>query len=136
MPVNISLNRLFGQNLPILRASASLEKWPIKPIQLASSDGWNSGVVKNSRGPFHRVDFCHDRTIDEPCGLENLVIGELRLILFEVIADRVVFLGEEGVENFEAQPPVVGKSANGAPVLGSLGRKPLSSRYSLPPEQR
>ena len=65
-------------------------------------------VGDDRRRPVDRVDLRHQRGDDEPRLLVELLVGQLRVLGVEAVADRVVLAHEQRVQQREADPEVAG----------------------------
>ena len=83
------------------------------------------GVGQDPRRPLHGVDLGHQGPVDQARRLEQLVVRPGRALAAQAVADGVVLQGEEGVQEPQADPPVVVKPGDGDPRLGVDGQAPV-----------
>src|SRR2546427_11883222 len=77
---------------------------------VALSPDLQSRVAEDAWRPVERMDLRHQRDVHEAgCPVELLVLP-VRKLPGEMIADRVVLLGEQVVHEAEPDPPVCGQA--------------------------
>ena len=105
---------------------------PTSPDQFTFIASLMIGCGRIARRPLDGVDLRHHRRVDQLGLAKQLVVGPVRMLVREQIADVVVLEREERVQHGEADPPVVGEAAKWSPVSGSTGSRPVGSMRSLP----
>jgi hypothetical protein len=71
------------------------------------------------------VNLRHDRGVDQPRGVEQLLIVDVRVTRGQHVADRVVLPYEEHVQHADPEPPVppeAGELDTDSPEIKDLGR--------------
>ena len=61
-------------------------------------------MIEQRRGPFHGVDLGHERRVDQPRVLEELLVRPLRIDRAQPIANSVLLQCEQGAEHGEPEP--------------------------------
>ena len=91
-------------------AAASAPTAGSAPYQLAFIAGLEHRRREDAGRPLDGVDLRHQRRVDEPRGQEQPLVVPGRVVALEVVADRVVLLDEQRVEQRQADPVVVAEA--------------------------
>ena len=112
---------------PISFVSAPRPTPPIRPH--AELQRWMS---EYRRRPLHGMNLRHQGCVDQPGGLEQLLVVPVRKLELKPIADGIVFEREQSVQDLEPDPPIGGES--GGDDLGRwVHRQQPCSVRNLPP---
>ncbi len=68
-------------------------------------------VAKNCCSPLDGVDLGNQRSVDQPCVFEQVVIVPLGIRRLQCFADRVVLQREQREEHLQSNPPSRQRSA-------------------------
>src|SRR5438105_12056763 len=83
--------------------------------------------------PLDGVDLCQERRINQPRLLEELLVGPVRILCCEAVADRIVLASEQRQEQTQAEPPPGTWANTSRSGGGSISSPPCCTIRNLPP---
>jgi len=91
----MTVNAITGGTQRLRAEAAAAELFAEQPKPVGVQRGLAGGVGDDGRGPLQGVDLGHQRDIDQPGGVEELLVGHCRMRGRQLSADRIVLPQEQ-----------------------------------------